>query len=239
MSFSICTRDIPQTPALNKKTHPTSDRLKKYTLYVLDLNRERQQPQKSFTFTGTLLFWEAPLPRRPKLEPFPQHQATSDLSIAHTTSAFILKDFTESLRADTSTGVSLFSVFPLPSWPEALAPQHFSVPLSKSAQEVSLLAAMETTPASSPATSTGELESAVVPFPNCPIEFHPQHLTPPCEESAHECLLPTTVCTTPRCKPATGMGEFLLVLISFPIPSCPLSLLPQHCARKSVDIAQW
>jgi hypothetical protein len=58
----------------------------------------------------------------------------------------------------------------------------------------------------SPTTSTGVARLLVVPSPNWPSLFEPQHLTPPALVSAHLWLEPAAIAITPLCKPETGAG---------------------------------
>ena len=46
-----------------------------------------------------------------------------------------------------------------------------------------------------PLTTTGVDESVVVPFPNWPSRFAPQHLAVPFAKTAHECEPPPAIAT--------------------------------------------
>jgi hypothetical protein len=74
-----------------------------------------------------------------------------------------------------ATGTLLAVFVPLPSWPEELAPQQYTVPVVVSAQEelVPLAIALNETPAGM-VTATGASLAVVVPLPSWPEEFAPQ-----------------------------------------------------------------
>src|SRR5687768_17451006 len=87
---------------------------------------------------------------------------------------------------ETSTGVVLGVLVPLPSCPKKLLPQHLTAPVPLSAQLKEDPAATATYPLASPTTSTAEPFPTVVPSPNCPLAFAPQHFTPPTAVTAQE-----------------------------------------------------
>ena len=67
-------------------------------------------------------------------------------------------------------------VVPLPSWPNAFAPQH------QTWWPVSIAQVWSCPPATAmaggrPVTGTGTVESAMVPLPSWPVVFCPQHQT--------------------------------------------------------------
>jgi hypothetical protein len=70
-------------------------------------------------------------------------------------------------------------VVPSPNWPYQFAPQHLTPPPVVSAQVCLSPAAMAVAPLANPLTSTGIVRLIVVPSPNWPYQFAPQHLTPP------------------------------------------------------------
>ena len=78
-----------------------------------------------------------------------------------------------------------------------------------------------------PLTRTGVDELVVVPFPNCPPAFEPQHLTFPLNNSAHEWRLPAVIATA-LARPLTPTGVDELVVV--PFPNCPPAFRPQHLA---------
>ena len=91
---------------------------------------------------------------------------------------------------NTETGVALVLSVPLPSWPESLYPQHFTVPSEMTAHVVASPAAMSTALAM-PFTATGVDDSApVAPSPSCPYELSTQNRNVPLDRRAHECTMP-------------------------------------------------
>ena len=68
-------------------------------------------------------------------------------------------------QRSTLTGLELLVVVPFPNWPEAFAPQHFTLQSLVSAQLNSYPAAMSTTEEPTPVTVTGDHLSVVVPSP--------------------------------------------------------------------------
>ena len=68
---------------------------------------------------------------------------------------------------DTVTGTLALVVVPLPNWPKALDPQHWTVPPESSAQVCEVPAEMAIAPVRL-LTLTGTLESVVVALPNWP-----------------------------------------------------------------------
>ena len=69
------------------------------------------------------------------------------------------------LRPVTTTGVDALVVVPLPSWPEALAPEHLAVPLASTAHEW-LPPALIATAVLRPVTTTAVDALVVVPLPS-------------------------------------------------------------------------
>src|SRR3990172_8273091 len=96
-------------------------------------------------------------------------------------------------RPETSTGVLLQVVVPLPSWPSSLEPQHLTPPPVVSAQVWLVPAATALTPLARPETSTGTLFSIVMPFPSSPLSLEPQHLPPPSLVSAQVWSAPAAI----------------------------------------------
>ena len=82
----------------------------------------------------------------------------------------------------TLTGVQPGST---PREPDTLSPQHLTPPPVVRAQVCLLPAATAAMPLLSPITSTGVERSVVVPSPNWPYRFHPQHPIPPPVVAAH------------------------------------------------------
>jgi hypothetical protein len=82
-----------------------------------------------------------------------------------------------------------------------------------------------------PSTSTGVLENVVVPLPNCPEPFQPQHLTVPLAISAQVEAPPALTAVAPV-TPTTSTGiEELLPEVpepERPLPSAPQEFAPQH-----------
>src|SRR5438132_932717 len=104
-----------------------------------------------------------------------------------------------------------------------LIPQHFTLPVFVTAHACWYPAAMRTTPAVSPVTSTGIRLKPVPPFP---IPPRPQHLTPPAVVKAQVCVPPAASAVTPLTSPLTRTGVNRSVIV--PSPSCPTSFFPQH-----------
>ena len=69
-------------------------------------------------------------------------------------------------RPATSTGIELFAMLALPSWPLRLRPQHFRPPAVVTAQVCEAPAEIEATPLVRPVTSTGVGLFAVLPLPS-------------------------------------------------------------------------
>ena len=95
---------------------------------------------------------------------------------------------------------------------------------------------METTSLVNPDTSTGVERFVVVPSPNCPWLFKPQHFTPPEVISAQAYPLPVAIAVTPLVNPDTSTGMRRSVVV--PSPNCPQSLSPQHLTPPEVVTAQ-
>jgi hypothetical protein len=75
---------------------------------------------------------------------------------------------TPELRPETPTGVELFVVVALPSWPVLLLPQHLAPWPVVTAQVKRPRAEMAATPELRPETLTGTALEVVVPFPSSP-----------------------------------------------------------------------
>jgi hypothetical protein len=73
-------------------------------------------------------------------------------------------------------------------------------------------------------TSTGVVRSVVVPSPNCPLAFLPQHFTPPLTKRAQVIHPPALIAATPLVNPVTSVGVFL----AEPVPFSPKKFDPQH-----------
>ena len=123
----------------------------------------------------------------------------------------------------TSTGVSRSVVDPSPNSPTPLLPQHLTPPVVVRAQVWRFPAAMAAAPLLRPVTSTGvRLANVVVPFPNAPLLFLPQHFTPPAMVRAQVCWVPKETAVTPLVRPDTFTGVELLEVV--PLPSEPTRL---------------
>ena len=120
----------------------------------------------------------------------------------------------------TSVQVELVMSVPFQSCPKELLPQHFTHHTEVSAQvlfaEADILEIQE---ARLLVALTGIKLFAVVPFPNCPIPFIPQHLMAHAEVTAQECESHAVIAITPHVRPFTSIGVKLLVVV--PFPSCP------------------
>src|SRR5438046_945041 len=97
-------------------------------------------------------------------------------------------------RPVRATGVDALAVVPWPSWPEPLAPQHFTVPFANNAHEWAPPAPIATAVVR-PVTATGVDAAVVVPLPNWPEPLAPQHFTVPFANNAHECEPPAAIAT--------------------------------------------
>jgi hypothetical protein len=125
-----------------------------------------------------------------------------------------------------------------------LFPQHFTVPLARTAQAWNSLLLMATA-SLIPLTFTGVEENASwnrsCPVPSCPRVLSPQQDTLPAV-CAHEFwapvdvgLPPALIVLTPvRSLTATGVADWLVL----PLPSAPLVLSPQHLTVPAVSSAQ-
>ena len=80
-------------------------------------------------------------------------------------------------------------------------PQHLTPPAFVSAQVWLSPAAIARTPLVSPLTSTGVRRCVVELSPSWPLPLSPQHFTPPAIVSAHVCVAPVAIATTPRREP--------------------------------------
>src|SRR6185369_5104451 len=85
------------------------------------------------------------------------------------------------------TGLREPVAVPSPSWPHSLAPQHFTVPSSRSAQLWCHHPAVTPTAPVIPPTGTGVRRRVVVPSPSCPNAFAPQQRTEPSARTAQLC----------------------------------------------------
>ena len=80
-----------------------------------------------------------------------------------------------------------------------------------------------------PDTLVGDHLSSVVPSPNWPTSFAPQHFTKPVESKAQVWNPPEAIVTTLEI-PATSVGVETTLWFD-PLPTCPSSLNPQHQTR--------
>jgi len=74
--------------------------------------------------------------------------------------------------------------------------------------------------------STGNVLESVLPEPNWPLAFEPQHRTVALSITAHAKSLPAATDETPDVRPETCTGYVLDVVEAF--TNCPTSFLPQH-----------
>src|SRR5450759_2402462 len=121
----------------------------------------------------------------------------------------------------TATGVLLWVVVPLPSWPELLAPQASTWLVEVSARLWNWPPAMAVTVVpEGRLTATGVLLSAVVPLPSWPMLLAPQASTWPVEVSARLWNWPPAMAVTvvPEGR-LTATGVLLWVVV--PLPSWP------------------
>src|SRR4029077_5123607 len=106
----------------------------------------------------------------------------------------------------------------------SFAPQHLTVLSPSSAQLWCHHPAVTSMAPVIPRADTGVAEDVVVPSPNWPKSFWPQHCTVPLPRRAHVCRHPAV---TARASVIPTTCTVLLVVV--PSPSCPNSLSPQHC----------
>ena len=66
-----------------------------------------------------------------------------------------------------------------------------------------------------PLTNTGVEDVVVLPFPNWPEPFAPQHLTVPPADNAHECEPPAAIATAPA-TPLTLTAVDAFVVVPLP-----------------------
>src|SRR5204862_396109 len=86
-------------------------------------------------------------------------------------------------------------------------------------------------------TGVGVGETVVVPFPNSPKVFRPQHRAVPFASTAHEWYWPALIAVA-VVRPLTATGVDALVVV--PFPNSPLPLLPQHLALPFANTAhEW
>src|SRR5437764_14580026 len=131
------------------------------------------------------------------------------------------------------TGVELSVPVPLPSWPERLRPQHFTVPFERRAQ-VWISPESMATASVRPVTETGLALGVVEPSPRLPTPLEPQHFTDPVRSRAHVAL-PWAAAATPFDRPVTATAVVLHAdppqsfgPVVDPVPSWPYVLSPQH-----------
>ena len=79
--------------------------------------------------------------------------------------------------------------------------------------------------------------SVVVPSPNWPALFEPQHWTDMLSMIAQVCPLPAATASTERTDPMATLTGVLLDEVS-PSPSCPSYPYPQHFKVASLSTAQ-
>src|ERR1019366_4625003 len=99
---------------------------------------------------------------------YPQHLTAPAEVTAHELYHPAETEATPEPNPTTSTGVAESVVVPSPSSPSRFQPQHLTAPVVVTAHESSPPAETEATPEPSPTTSTGVVESVVVPSPSPP-----------------------------------------------------------------------
>jgi hypothetical protein len=72
------------------------------------------------------------------------------------------------------------------------------------------------TPELKPDTGTGVLRSVLVPSPNWPVTFKPQHCTAPLLKRAQVWELPAAMAATPELRPNTATGVLRLTEVVSP-----------------------
>ena len=108
---------------------------------------------------------------------------------------------------------------PSPYGPYSWAPPHLTPPFVVSAQVCSVPVLTAATPLVNPLTFTGVLRLLLVPSPNWPRAFPPQHLTPPLLGSAQGGLLLSLTAPPPLFSPITSTLTNLLVpMLSSTLP---------------------
>ncbi len=133
----------------------------------------------------------------------------------------------------TVTGTKLVVVVLLPSWPEALLPQHRMRPSVTAAHACELPVATSVAPVI-PAAVVGELRSALVPSPSSPEVLLPQHLTAPDPVAAHPNLAPESMALTSAKVIDRAPKRSVLV----PSPSWPRKFAPQQRTAGD-DVLFW
>src|SRR5438477_460533 len=127
-------------------------------------------PPKPLTSTGVELLVKVvvPSPSWPTTS-LPQHLTAPALVTAQVWSKPALTATTPVPSPLTFTGVDVLEpAFPLPSWPAALSPQHFTAPALVRAQVKFRPALTAATPLPRPLTPTGVPMSEVFPLPSWP-----------------------------------------------------------------------
>lgn len=137
-------------------------------------------------------------------------------------------------RPMTFTALTRVSTVPSPSWPESLAPQHFTAPAVVVAQVWRNPAARSTS--LSPSTATSLSRVVVLPSPTCPDAFRPQQLTPPPLARAQVWAFPAAMALRPLPSRVTATGAVRNWVL--PSPSCPEVFRPQHRPPPSAVTAQ-
>src|SRR4030042_2889486 len=178
----------------------------------------RTGPESPPTSAGSRPLVRVPFPSWP-LGFHPQHFTDPSCIRAQVCPAPASTAVTPASRPGTSTGVPRLTVVPSPSPPEAFSPQHFTPPVSISAQLCRCPVAAAFTPCESPNTRTGERLSVAVPSPSWPLVFDPQHSNPPLESSAQACDHPAAIDFTPPVMRLTACGRLLERIV--PLPNCP------------------
>jgi len=79
----------------------------------------------------------------------------------------------------TATGTELAVVELLPSWPNALSPQHTAAPADVTAHANASPTAIDCTPVVKLVTATGTALAVVELLPSWPGALSPQHIAPP------------------------------------------------------------
>src|SRR5439155_17158281 len=119
-----------------------------------------------------------------------------------------------------------------------LKPQHLAVPSADKPHEWNPPAPIAVV-AVRPLTTTGVGvgETVVVPFPNSPKVFRPQHRAVPFANTAHEWYWPALIAVA-VVRPLTATGVDALVVVSVPISPCMLKA--QHWALRFANTAhEW
>ena len=125
---------------------------------------------------------------------------------------------TPALKPTTSCAISAPSSLPVPSWPEALSPQHFAMPPPVSAQVCSYRRRWPSR-RSQPDNVPGVSAVVVVPLPSWPLVPTPALRGPTADQRASVYRRRREMAVTPAVSPTTSTAVSAVVVV--PLPSWP------------------